>query len=235
MFLNVLKTSCVTFVRGVHSASMALHLPIEHVSAVSAAVNLLQKGHVIALPTDTVYGLACSAVDVNAINNLFQLKGRDENKPVAICVGRVADVQRWATVDHLPDGLLSSLLPGPVTLVLTCADKLDKSLSLLNKVGVRIPNKPFLINVCNDLNFPLALTSANVTSEPSSVKIEEFTSLWDKLGGVFDGGPLGIGDSNRGASTVIDLSRPGLYEITRKGIAEHNTIKILNKYGLKLL
>lgn len=228
MFFNVLKT----FAR---SASMALHLPIEHVSAVSAAVNLLRQGRVIALPTDTVYGLACSAVDVSAINDLFQLKARNENKPVAICVGKVSDVRRWAIVDHLPDGLLASLLPGPVTLVLTCADKLDKSLSLRNKVGVRIPDKPFLIDVCNELNFPLALTSANVSSEPSSVRIEEFVALWDKLGGIFDGGPLGVGDSNRGASTVIDLSDLGVYEITRKGIAEDHSKRIFEKYGLKSL
>lgn len=229
-------TKCLTFVASVTNvnfASMALHLPINHADAVSTAVNLLQQGHVIALPTDTVYGLACNAIDINAINALFHLKARDGNKPLAICVGRVSDLQNWAIVDHLPNGLLTSLLPGPVTLILKCAGKLGYSLSFLGKVGIRIPDQPFLIDVCNEFNLPLALTSANLTSEPSSVKVQEFVPLWDKLGGVFDGGALGVGDSNRGASTIIDLSESGYYKITRKGIAENATIEILQKFGLK--
>ncbi|KAF5276659.1 hypothetical protein FQA39_LY06463 [Lamprigera yunnana] len=235
MFLTAIRNTCLTFPRSAinaNFASMALHLPIEHVNAVPTAVNLLQEGHVIALPTDTVYGLACSAVNLNAINNLFRIKVRNGSKPLAICVGRVSDVQRWAVVDHLPNGLLKSLLPGPVTLVLRCANKLDDSLSFLGKVGLRIPNKTFLINVCNEFNLPIALTSANLSSEPSSVKIGEFVPLWNKLGGVFDGGPLGVGDSNRGASTVIDLSESGSYKITRKGIAESANIEILQNIKL---
>lgn len=68
------------------------------------AVDLLKRGAIIAIPTDTVYGLACSATDINAIKKLYLIKDRDQNKPLAICVGKVVDIQQWATVNHLPEG-----------------------------------------------------------------------------------------------------------------------------------
>lgn len=205
---------------------------INESDSVKLAIDLLNSGGVIALPTDTVYGLACSATNRQGINKLYEIKKRNENKPVAMCVGKVEDVHLWAEVSHLPDGLLCSLFPGPVTLVLKCINKLDKSLSVNDKVGVRVPNHPFIINIANGLECPIALTSANLSNEPSSVKITEFKSLWNDLSAVFDGGTLGVGDSNRGASTVIDLTEIGKYFIIREGIACNKSVSILERYGL---
>lgn len=232
--LHILK-KFVGSLTNVNIASMALHISIDNADAESCAVDLLKSGKIIAVPTDTVYGLACSATNKDAINRLYLIKARNENKPVAICVGKVSDVKRWAIVSHLPKGLLSALLPGPVTLVLNCANKLDQSLSLCGKVGIRIPDYPFIRNVANGLDCPIALTSANISSEPSSVKIQEFRPLWDKISGIFDGGILGVDDSNRGASTVVDLCDHGFYKIIRNGIAGNETTYILEKFGLKLL
>lgn len=195
----------------------------------SLAIKYLKQGQVVAVPTDTVYGLACNAYDISAINKLYAIKQRNENKPVAICVGRVKDVKTWAVVDHLPNGLLSALLPGPVTLILTCANKLDKSVVFNGKVGIRIPDYSFIRDLANGLGKPLALTSANLSNEPSALTVDEFKVLWDKVSGVFDGGRLGL---DRSASTIVDLSKPGTYHILREGIALKETTSILTKFGL---
>ncbi|KAK9058588.1 hypothetical protein SSX86_023430 [Deinandra increscens subsp. villosa] len=83
------------------------------------AVEALRAGKVIAVPTDTLYGFACDACSVEAVNRIYEIKGRKHTSPLAICVGDVNDIGRFAVTDHLPFGLLEGLLPGPVTMVLT--------------------------------------------------------------------------------------------------------------------
>ena len=200
--------------------------------SVSTAVRFLQGGGVIGLPTDTVYGLACCATNTSAIDKLYSIKARNEDKPIAICVGRVSDVQKWTIVEHLPHDILTSLLPGPVTVVLKCIHKLDKSLNCNGKIGVRIPDHDFIRSTCNGLGIPVALTSANVSGEPSSVTVDEFRLLWGQLSGVFDGGVLGDGSPARLASTVVDLSCEGFYSVIREGVAFNQTIDTLESYGL---
>lgn len=213
-------------------ALMALHVPIRDHRAVNLAVDLLKSDCVVSVPTDTVYGLACDATSVAAINKLYSIKDRNEHKPVAICLSEVSQVQTWAKIEHLPPGLLENLFPGPVTLILTCASKLDKSLSCAGKVGIRIPDYPFIRSVAKKLERPIALTSANVSSEPSSLTVDEFKLLWGKLGAVFDGGHLGDNDLKRRASTVVDLSIKGYFKIIREGIAFNKTIEILQRFHI---
>ncbi|KAJ8913183.1 hypothetical protein NQ315_009020 [Exocentrus adspersus] len=211
--------------------SMAKLIPIVSSSAEEIAIEYLKSGSVIAVPTDTVYGLTCDATNASAINKLYTIKCRNEYKPLAICLGEVDEVSSWGKVEHLPSNLLEALLPGPVTLILDSVNKsLDKSLSLNNKVGIRIPNYPFIRHLACGLGKPLALTSANLSNEPSSVEVSEFSSIWDRIPAIFDGGNLGLDHS---ASTVIDLSEPGLYVIRRKGAAYKKLINILTKFGLK--
>lgn len=211
--------------------SMATHIPIINSSAEEIAIEYLKSGSVIAVPTDTVYGLACDATNTSAINKLYAIKCRNENKPLAICLGQTNDVKTWAEVQQLPQNLLQALLPGPVTLILHCANKtLDKSLSLRGKVGIRIPDYSFIRRLACGLGKPLALTSANLSNEPSAVEVTEFSSIWDKLPAIFDGGKVG---SDHSASTVVDLSEPGFYTIVREGVAHEETTSILKKFGIK--
>lgn len=211
---------------------MAVHASAGEPGAEVLAVNLLKSGGVIAVPTDTIYGLACDATSIVAIEKLYAIKCRNEEKPVAICLGDISDVKVWAKVEHLPKGLLESLFPGPVTLILNCANKLDASLSSKGKVGIRIPDYSFIRSVARGLKRPIALTSANISSEPSSLTIFEFEQLWSRIDAVFNGGNLGEDDVNRTGSTIIDLSQIGTYFIVRQGIAVNPTIRILQQFGL---
>lgn len=190
----------------------------------------LKFGSVIAVPTDTVYGLACDATNVEAICKLYDIKSRNKEKPLAICLGDVSELSVWGNVQHLPNGLLNSLLPGPVTLLLdSINNNLDKSLCLDGKVGIRIPNYPFIRILSRKLKKPLALTSANRSSEPSAKEITEFKNIWGKIPLIFDGGLL---TTNNGASTIVDLSKSGVFKIIREGAALQETISILKKFSL---
>lgn len=205
-------------------------------ASVDAAERFIRGGGVIALPTDTVYGLACDASNANSVRKLYEIKGRDDSKPVAICVADLKSFKYWGNAGHLNDDLLNVLLPGPVTIVVEKSVYLDNQ--YLNggtsKIGIRIPKFAFIQHLCHELNnIPLALTSANRSSEPSSLRIGEFEELWPKLSGIFDGGSLGDNEANsRSASTVIDLSEPGKYSIIREGVAGSLTRKCMEAYNI---
>ncbi|CAI7899479.1 unnamed protein product [Closterium sp. NIES-54] len=87
-------------------------------SSLAPAVAALRAHQVIAVPTDTIYGFAADARSAEGIARIYEIKGRDFNKPLAIAVADIADVAVYAETEHLPPGLLPALLPGPVTLVL---------------------------------------------------------------------------------------------------------------------
>ncbi|XP_055378235.1 threonylcarbamoyl-AMP synthase [Condylostylus longicornis] len=204
-------------------------------NSIEKATEILNMGQVIAVPTDTVYGLACNANDSVAIKKLYNIKGRDKLKPVAICVANLQNVKYYGKAEHLPENLLNELLPGPITIVLEKTKKLSSPFLNpgINKIGIRIPKLKFIQNLCSKLEFPIALTSANLSSEPSSLNIQEFASIWPSLGGIFDGGILSLDETSRSASTVIDLSVPDKYKIIRRGIMADEIVEILRKYGIK--
>ncbi|CAG9816690.1 unnamed protein product [Phaedon cochleariae] len=178
--------------------SMAAHISIKNATAEKLAIEFLKRGSVIAVPTDTVYGLACDATNVSAIGKLYSIKCRNENKPLAICLSKVSDIKAWANVHHLPQNILTALLPGPVTIILQSTNNcLDKSLVSKGKVGIRIPHHNFIRNLACGLGQPLTLTSANLSNEPSAVEVSEFCSIWEKLPAIFDGGKLKSMASNK--------------------------------------
>ncbi|XP_013794731.1 yrdC domain-containing protein, mitochondrial-like isoform X3 [Limulus polyphemus] len=200
--------------------------------AVEQAVSFLQQGHVIAVPTDTIYGIACLAQNSTGVRKLYEIKKREQSKPIAICVADIQDIPLWGHVT-VSTSVLQELLPGPVTLIFERTPNLNVQLNPTVKfVGIRIPNCSFIRCVAHSCGAPLALTSANMSSHSSTLAVEEFKDLWPDLGAVFDGGHLGENDPLRLGSTVVDLSVKGYYHIVRSGCAEETTKKILEKYHL---
>jgi tRNA A37 threonylcarbamoyladenosine synthetase subunit TsaC/SUA5/YrdC len=122
-----------------------------------------------------------------------------------------------ATTSHLPHGLLDSLLPGPVTLVLQRGESsiLEKSLNPgIGTIGVRVPDCEFIREVSRGSGSVLALTSANLSGDRSSVCVKDFENLWQHCAYVYDGGLL---PSGRAGSTIVDLTKVGKYKIIRPG------------------
>lgn len=205
----------------------------KHSAAITKkAVDLLKTGSVIALPTDTLYGIACLSQSSTAIRSLYKIKSRDVKKPVAICVSQVSDVAKWGRVT-VDECLLDELLPGPVTLVFERGPALNPELNPgTTLVGIRIPDSWFIRQLVDNCGEPLALTSANVSGAQSTLCVEEFSDIWEKVDAVFNGGPIPDGPSARFGSTVVDLSLQGTYRIIRPGCALQNTVEKLRKYGL---
>jgi tRNA threonylcarbamoyl adenosine modification protein (Sua5/YciO/YrdC/YwlC family) len=222
------------------SGSFTKQLIVPDDNRVAEAAHHLRAGNVIALPTDTVYGLACSANNPIAIQKLYDIKGRDENKPVAICVANLLELRKWGEASHLTNSLLTQLLPGAVTIVLYKSSKLDNP--YLNpgvrKIAIRIPDQSFIQKVSTAFNYPIALTSANRSSEKSTLEVSEFKDLWSQLGAIFDGGHLGEHTDEqlqRSASTIVDLSEPGFYAINRQGCALQQTINVMKEFDIRPL
>lgn len=233
--INVNSVKMVNGARKVDDATKIVSCYDRH--AIDLAAEHLHRGEVIALPTDTVYGLACSANDPYAIQKLYDIKGRDEQKPVAVCVSSIEQLKHYSQASHLPDSLLTRLLPGAVTIILTKSQHLNNPHlnNGIQKIGLRIPDYAFIQQVSAKFIDPIALTSANKSGANSTLDIVEFHDLWPDLSAVFDGGHLGDTNNDmkqRCASTVVDLSTPGVYQIIRNGIAMEHTINTMNEFNI---
>lgn len=199
---------------------------------VQLAAQLLNKGEVIGVPTDTIYGIAGLAQNSSAVKQIYSIKGRDPLKPIAICVANITDIKTYAQVT-VSDDLLNTLLPGPVTLVFARSAVLNANFNPdTHLIGVRIPDNSFIRSVCALTQSPLALTSANYSAGQSCLDVNEFQYLHKSLAAIFDGGPLGNSEESRLGSTVADLSEPQSYRIIRPGSALEFVESTLMSYGL---
>lgn len=184
---------------------------------IESIVPILQRGGVVALPTDTIYGVACLAQSSEGIEKLYNVKGRSLTKPVAICVGESYDVCQWtrfpqsfmdmicdktgkrdeqtyqrSTSPGILNEMLRDFLPGPVTIITERSPALNTDLNPKSStVGVRVPDHDFIRALANRLREPIALTSANFSGEESSLCVNDFRRLWPSLDAVVDGGVVG--------------------------------------------
>ena len=216
--------------------------PARGPEAVSEAVRLLKAGGVIALPTDTLYGIAAHSQANTGVERLYSIKNRSRSMPIALCCSQPSDLPSFANTQSLPHTALSQLLPGPYTLILPTrdlpdnlqfADSLTRGLSVL---GFRVPRSEFARCVCEQLGSPIALTSANFSGDPSPVECCEFEPMHHLLDMVFDGGRVGddSADPTHAGSTVIDLSaQPGrTFKVLRPGAGCEAARSALSSHGL---
>ena len=171
---------------------------------VSTAADLLRSGHAVAIPTETVYGLAANAFDPEAVLQVFSIKARPSFDPLIVHLGRKEQLHR--VVKHLPEGaerLMDAFWPGPLTLVLPKRLEIpDIVTSGLDTVAVRMPAHPTTQELLEQLDFPLAAPSANPFGYVSPTTAQHVA---DQLGGkipyILDGGPCHVGVE----STIIGL------------------------------
>lgn len=199
---------------------------------VEQASNILNRSGVIAVPTDTLYGIAAKVDDSAALERIYRIKGRDKCKPLAVCVADVDLIPSVAEIGNVPPALFASLLPGQITVVLKRSANLNKDLNPgIDTVGVRVPNHFFITAICDQIG-PIALTSANKSGGPDSVLIQEFEDIWDDLDCVFDQGPLQT-EQMRMGSTVLDLTSQDkrVYNIIREGRSLNRVINTMTRFG----
>jgi L-threonylcarbamoyladenylate synthase len=188
-------------------------------SAVRRAADRLRAGEVIALPTETVYGLAANALDEQAVAKIFAIKGRPAHNPIIVHVAsrEMAGncVQHWP---ELAEQCSQSFWPGPLTLVLPRSEKIPGKVTAGGEtVAVRWPSHPFMQAVIRECGFPLAAPSANLSGRVSPTNAAHVRHQLDgKISLIVDGGQAQIGIE----STVLDLTvspprmlRPGMIHL----------------------
>ena len=192
------------------------HTPALFAAAVKRAAELLRAGKVVALPTETVYGLAANALDEKAVARIFQIKGRPANNPIIVHIASVEMAKRCVTGWPAgADQLAKAFWPGPLTLILPRAKEIPGIVTAGGAtVGVRWPSHPFIQAVIRECNFPLAAPSANLSSRVSPTNVGHVRQQLDgKISLIVDGGLSQVGIE----STVLDLTvsppqvlRPGM-------------------------
>jgi len=188
-------------------------------SKVKKAADLLKKGRVVAIPTETVYGLAVNADDKKAIDALYSVKNRSKDKPFTIQISDLARLNDYS--DALP-GELSIILhecwPGPLTIIIS---------GRKGKVGLRMPDNKVALSIIEATGLPLAVTSANISDEPPALSSAEVLKAFDgKIDMVVDDKKIPSGIE----STVLDCTGP-CFKIIRKGPFAEKIRKFLNIYG----
>jgi L-threonylcarbamoyladenylate synthase len=185
-------------------------------AAVQRAAELLRAGEVVALPTETVYGLAANALDQRAVSRIYDIKARPAHNPIIVHVADINMAKRC--VADWPEAamkLATAFWPGPLTLVLPRSREIpDVVTAGGSTVGVRLPSHPLMQAVIRECGFPLAAPSANPASRVSPTNAEHVRRLLgEKIPLIVDGGTAQVGIE----STVLDVSvipprvlRPGM-------------------------
>ncbi len=175
---------------------------------VAATLNIFKApGAVALLPTETVYGLFCRWEDQAAIQRIYEMKGRHQNKPLAMFAASVNMVERaGVVVKSTARQLIDAFCPGPLTLVIPGTDN--------GTVGFRIPDHPFMLKLLKHGGFPLASTSANRSGAANALTVEEaLAELHTSPDLAIDAGIIPLGNL---ASTVVKVDNNG-FIILRPG------------------
>ena len=186
-----------------------------------AAVETLKSGGIIAIPTDTVYGIGADPFNPDAVQKLYTFKGRPDGKPIPLVLSSVEDVYRVA--QNLPDyffHLTDRFWPGGLTIIVEAKDLLPVLTAGGNTVGVRIPDNPLLLKILQTFGGPAAITSANLSGEPPATSVQEIgKELASRIDVIVDGGKT----PGPVPSTVYDISvSPPL--IRRHGVIAEKTL-----------
>ncbi len=190
-----------------------LHLRQEEISLAS---DVLLKEGILAIPTDTVYGLAVRYDSETAISHLRQVKQRPEDKPFALMVSSLKMIEDLAELSERDIRLIERTLPGDLTYIFTKKEALKEGYFKEAKtIAFRMPKDDFVLRLINHLGVGLLVPSANISGEKACVNSDEVRQVFDD---VIEG--IVLGQSGQAeASTIIDASQETL-KVLRQGKAQ---------------
>lgn len=186
--------------------------------AVAAVADAVQRGEVVVIPTDTVYGVGADAFDADAVRDLLEAKGRGRQMPPPVLVPDKRTLDGLATaVPSYARRLVATFWPGPLTLVLQAQSSLMWDLGDTNgTVAVRMPDSDLALAVLA-VTGPMAVTSANRTGEPpATTAAQAQEQLGDAVSVYLDGGPSAAGV----ASTIVDCTGDDFVVLRQGGISQ---------------
>ncbi len=184
----------------------------EEEGAIEQAVHVISGGGIVAIPTDTFYGLAANPFDSGALARLIAVKGREEGRGVLLLLSNIEMARTFAAV--LPVALWGSRIwPGPVTVLCMAAPMCERLLTGgTGRIGLRIPDAPTVARLCDRLGHAITGTSANRAGAAPARCVADLDEIADGIDLALDGGTL----TTESPSTVVDLTGP-TPEIVRAG------------------
>lgn len=199
---------------------------------IEKAKQLLQNGGLVAIPTETVYGLAANALDPDAVLKIFEAKNRPHFDPLIIHTDNMEKARGW--VSEFPawaERLAKKFWPGPLTLLLSKKDIPDIVTSGLDTVAVRVPDHPLTLKLLSQLTFPLAAPSANPFGYVSPTTPQHVAEqLEEKVDYILDGGPCAVGIE----STIVGMEDGKLCVFRLGGLAVEEIEKVVGAVELRL-
>jgi L-threonylcarbamoyladenylate synthase len=200
---------------------------------IDKAIDLLRAGELVAIPTETVYGLAANALDTKAVIKIFEAKNRPLFDPLILHVATYTDALKYC-VDLPPVAvdLAGFLWPGPLTMLLNKRDRVpDLVTSGLPQVAIRIPYHPLTQELLWKLDFPLAAPSANPFGYISPTTAQHVEAqLGDKVSYILDGGPCEVGVE----STIVGFEGDAIIVYRLGGLAIEDLYKYAEKVELRI-
>ena len=169
------------------------------------AAELIKKGELVAIPTETVYGLGANGLDPDAVAKIFLAKGRPQDNPLILHIATAADMEKYChSIPECAYALAEAFWPGPLTLVLPARENVPSCTTAgLPTVAIRCPDNAVTREIIRLSGVPIAAPSANISGKPSTTTAQHVLHDHDgKIAAVVDGGPCRVGVE----STILDLS-----------------------------
>ena len=190
------------------------------------AAEIIRSGGLVAIPTETVYGLGANGLDEAAVARIFQAKGRPQDNPLILHISDASEMERFChSIPQAAYDLAHAFWPGPLTIVLPARDIVPKrTTGGLNTVGVRCPDCGVTREIIRLSGVPIAAPSANISGKPSTTTAAHVLHDHDgRIAAVVDGGPSRVGVE----STIVDLTdaRPRL--LRPGGIGPEELLEVL--------
>jgi len=190
------------------------------------AAEIIKKGELVAIPTETVYGLGANGLNPDAVAKIFLAKGRPQDNPLILHIADAADMEKYC--HSIPDcayALAEAFWPGPLTLVLPAKENVPKCTTAgLPTVAVRCPDNAVTREIIRLSGVPIAAPSANISGKPSTTTAQHVLHDHDgKIAAVVDGGPCRVGVE----STILDLSDETPRLLRPGGITPEQLLEVL--------
>lgn len=194
------------------------------------AIELLASGEIVALPTETVYGLAGNALLPSAISKIYEAKNRPADNPLIVHVPNIEVISKYA--ENIPDiayQLFDHFSPGPLTVVLPKKQSVpDITTGSQTTVAIRIPDSKMFLEVLNGIDFPLAAPSANQYTQISPTTAEAVMhGMENRIPYILDGGQCRVGIE----STIISINNDNSINILREGSITRSELEKFAKIG----
>ena len=176
---------------------------------IKKAGDILSKGGLVGIPTETVYGLAADALNGKAVADIFKAKGRPMDNPLIVHIQDISDIEKFSLAEDFPEkalALANAFWPGPLTIIVPKGKSIPNEVSAgLDTVAIRLPKHPVARAIIKAANTPLAAPSANISGSPSPTTAQHvMDDMEGKIDAVLDGGNCDVGVE----STVITVATP---------------------------